>query len=82
MTKDDLKAGHVYEAKKPKKGWDGLVNDRQIMWMSRGEDRVQYDSPSVDHGRRFPIISVEAFLKWAGQDVTDSMPKGEWRKER
>lgn len=41
---------------------------------------VQYDSPSVKHGKNYPKISLTKFLKWAGKEVTDLMPKGEWRK--
>lgn len=39
---------------------------------------VQYDSPTVGRGRRYPTIPASKFLKWAGSDVTSKMPKGEW----
>lgn len=25
------------------------------------------------------IVPIEKFLKWAGRDITNEMPKGEWR---
>lgn len=42
--------------------------------------QVQYDSPSVKDGKKYPTITMTKFLKWAGKDVTDQMPSGEWRK--
>jgi hypothetical protein len=78
MTTEDLKIGRAYRAKRPRPGSPvGLVNDRQIKWL--GATSVQYDSPSVGMGRRFPEISIEAFLKWASHDVTDELPEGEWQ---
>jgi hypothetical protein len=45
--------------------------------MGRGE--VQYHGPAVKLGRHHPIVSVEAFLKWAAYDCTKEMPeKGAW----
>lgn len=70
-----LAVGRVYRAKKPRgvnAGADTLVNDRQIRWLNAFS--VQYDSPSVSNGRTFPTVSREAFLSWAGADVTESMP--------
>lgn len=78
ITADPFRVGRVFAAKKPKRVWPaGLWNDRQILWV--GIDQIQYDSPSVAFGRRHPIISRQQFEKWAGQDVTDQMPKNEWR---
>lgn len=70
--------GKVFEAKKPKRiGFSGLWNDRQILYI--GDGLIQYDSPSVKHGRKYPAVSIEEFEKWAGRDVTEEMPKGDWR---
>lgn len=41
---------------------------------------VQYDSPTVRHGKNYPKITATKFIKWAGKDVTNIMPKGEWAK--
>lgn len=73
----ELIVGHVYEGKRPAVvGWGG-VNDRQIKWIGIAE--VQYDSPSVPDGRRYPKVTHAAFRKWAARDITDQMPKDEWR---
>lgn len=74
-----LIVGHVYEAKRPTVigVFDRLINDRQIKWVGLLE--VQYDSPSVPNGRRYPKVSHEAFRKWAARDITDQMPDNEWR---
>lgn len=75
-----LIVGHVYEAKRQTAIglFPRLVNDRQIVWVGLME--VQYDSPTVAHGRKYPKVSHEAFRRWAARDVTDLMPKGEWRE--
>ena len=90
LTKDDLRVGHVYFAKSPKEhGFPPLLGDRQILWIGLIYDNkegfvdgLQYDSPSVREGRHYPKISITKFLKWAEADVTDKMPKGEWRYAR
>ena len=77
----ELIVGHVYEAKRPRSVglFEPLMNDRQIKWISFNE--VQYDSPTVGLGRRYPRASKEAFLKWAARDITKEMPPGEWRSK-
>lgn len=90
LTIDDLKVGRVYSAKEPKEyGFPSLLGDRQILWIGKGYDEkegfvtfVQYDSPSVRNGRNYPKITAQKFLKWAKEDVTELMPKGEWRWAR
>ncbi len=75
-----LKAGRIYEAKKPALvGSYAQVNDRQIVWISPDGSRVQYDSPSVAFGRRRPIVTAAKFLEWAARDVTEEMPPEDWR---
>lgn len=78
-TSLELIVGHVYEAKRRKSVglFEPLMNDRQIRWV--GVNQVQYDSPTVAHGRKYPTVSKEAFLKWAARDITKEMPPGEWR---
>lgn len=72
-----LVVGRVYRAKKPKGcSFPPLCDDRQIKWI--GGDQVQYDSPSVQNGRRYPTISRDKFLAWVDRDVTDELPDGEW----
>lgn len=75
----ELKVGRVYRAKKPRSAYIGMTayyNDRQVIWIGLGE--VQYDSPTVGFGRKFPKVTTEAFLKWAGADITAEMPKESW----
>jgi len=74
-----FKPGHVYEAKKPKVvGF--YYDDRQILHI--GLNAIQYDSPTVAPGKKYPSVSKEKFAKWAGRDITDEMPKGEWRMKK
>lgn len=75
-----LIVGHVYRAKHPRGiGFhEPLTNDRMIVWMDSFEREVQYDSPSVAFGRKFPKISVDTFRAWASRDVTAEMTDGEW----
>lgn len=78
LESKDLQVGRCYRAKRPARIglFPSLINDRQIKWI--GGDQVQYDSPSVKDGRRYPVVKIEAFLKWADRDVTDELPKGQW----
>lgn len=39
---------------------------------------VQYDSPTVGPGKKYPITTASKFLKWAEKNVTEIMPKGAW----
>ncbi len=45
------------------------------------EYRVQYDSPTVKDGKNYPSVWESEFEQWAGKEVTDVMPKGEWRRK-
>ena len=71
----DIVKGRTYRVKKPANS-GGLVNDRQVVYVSATS--VQYDGPTVGFGRHYPTVSREKFEAWAGEDVTDSLPKGEW----
>lgn len=80
---EDLKAGRVYRAKRPKVVHTlggSYINDRQILSISPFEDTIQYDSPKVGFGSKYPVISVEKFLKWAAKDITDDLPPDEWEE--
>ena len=74
----NIERGHVYRAKKPKGIGMFLpyFDDRQVVYVS--SDRVQYDSPTVRDGRRYPTIDRDKFEKWAGSDVTEGYPAGDW----
>lgn len=85
MTSENLSlvVGRVYRAKRPARTGsiiDPVWNDRMIIWI--GEYDVQYDSPAITLGRRYPRVSKEAFLKWAHSDITDQMPNNEWRSAK
>lgn len=76
----ELLVNHVYRAKKPQRvGFDD-VNDRSILHL--GLSSVQYDSPTVKNGKRYPSIATEKFLEWAGEDVTEGYPDGDWARWR
>lgn len=75
MSKIELVRGRSYRAKKPANS-GGLVNDRQIIYID--ERIVQYDGPAVGFGRHYPKVDRAKFEAWAGSDVTDSLPNGEW----
>lgn len=78
MQAEEIKVGHKYRAKKPKAiGPQQQVDDRQVLYV--GFTQVQYDSPSVIWGKQYPRISMEKFLKWAGEDITDTLPEGQWK---
>lgn len=40
--------------------------ERTVLWISPDGRRVQYDGPAVRIGRNYPVVSAEAFAKWAG----------------
>lgn len=71
----DIKVGRIYRAKKPA-NCGGLCNDRQVLFANAFS--VQYDGPAVAHGRNYPKVARDVFEKWAGADVTDELPEGEW----
>jgi hypothetical protein len=74
-----LKVGRIYRAKKPKGfGFPRLCDDRQIVHLS--SMNVQYDSPSVPRGRKYPVVTIEKFREWASHDVTESLPEGDWQE--
>lgn len=78
MKIEDLKVGRVYRAKRPRVVHTlggSYINDRQILSISPFEENIQYDSPKVGFGSKYPVISVEKFLKWADKDITDSLPQ-------
>lgn len=74
-----LEQGHTYSAKRPASVgvFDPVWNDRMILRL--WENSVQYDSPTIRDGRKYPIVSKEKFLRWAKEDVTDEIPEGSWR---
>lgn len=77
MKIEDLKVGRVYRAKRPRVVHTlggSYINDRQILYISPFEETIQYDTPKVGFGSRYPVISVEKFLKWAAKDITDDLP--------
>lgn len=80
IKRENLKVGQVWRAKKPQRV--GLIrqywNDRMIIYIGPAE--VQYDSPAVGNGKKYPRISMERFLKWVGSDVTAQTPKGDWNE--
>ena len=82
LTASEIKVGRTYSAKRQRIDglFEPLICDRQVLWVDSFGITVQYDSPSVKNGKNYPKVSMEKFLKWADKDITDQMPKGEWRK--
>lgn len=82
MDEQDLRVGRVYRGKRKPTTFVALheevYNDRQVLWIGLGE--VQYDAPSVRAGRNYPKIPKDKFLAWAGEDVTDRLPEGDWER--
>jgi hypothetical protein len=80
LTAADIKVGRTYEAKRiALVSSENLANDRQVLYVNLHMTEVQYDSPTVRGGAAYPVLSMEKFLKWARRDVTNLMPKGDWR---
>ena len=75
QPKFSLAVGQVWRAKKPKDVF-GFFDDRQITYVSGEGDMVQYDSPTVRMGRRFPTTTRDRFERWAGKLV--ALPEGDW----
>ena len=71
-----LTRGRTYRAKKPAHV-NGFVNDRTLLHV--GVFTVQYDGPAVADGARYPQVRIEAFEKWAAEDVTDQLPTGDYQ---
>lgn len=70
MKIEDLKVGRVYRAKRPRVVHTlggSYINDRQILYISPFEETIQYDSPKVGFGSRYPVISVKNGLSEAGK---------------
>jgi hypothetical protein len=81
MNIDDIKTGKTYRSKRPAPAgsiFQPYFNDRQVIWCSHEANLLQYDSPSVALGRKYPKVTIDKFLKWVGKDVTDELPEGEW----
>lgn len=81
ITEADLRVGHVYSAKRPQTAglFDDRLNDRLVLHLNMIDRTLQYDSPTVRNGRRFPRVSIDTFLRWAKADVTKLCPIDEWR---
>lgn len=65
----EFSVGQVWRAKRPAHS-NGFVNDRVIM----------YVSPAVNFGRKLPIVDAQVFEKWAGREVRNELPEGEWQR--
>lgn len=80
----EILCGHVYRAKRPKPSgsfFEPVFDDRSVLYISEplfGEPRVQYDSPTVRSGRKYPMVDRSKFERWAGQDVTEGYPDDGW----
>ncbi|MGI4815886.1 MAG: hypothetical protein ACRYG5_10015 [Janthinobacterium lividum] len=68
--------GQVWRAKKPRNS-NGLVNDRMILHID-STGAVQYDGPAVQRGCHYPKVTQDIFEKWAGRQVKEELPEGEW----
>ena len=73
----EIQRGRTYRAKKPGNA-SGYYNDRQVLYVSA--ESVQYDGPAVGFGQKYPTVPRAKFEAWAGEDVTDKLPVGEWQR--
>ena len=72
LTAEDIKVGHWYEAKNHRGCGGGRPNnDRQVVWISSFKENVQYNSDTVANGRHLPMVTMEAFLKWAKREICE-----------
>lgn len=83
MSDKQLTVGKVYRAKKPRAAGSALnplVNDRAIIWIGSCSDQIQYDSPSLLDGAKYPTVTKEQFMKWMGGEINEAndLPDGEW----
>ena len=65
MKIEDLKVGRVYRAKRPRVVHTlggSYINDRQILYISPFEETIQYDSPKVGFGSRYPVINEKIYV--------------------
>ena len=73
--------GHIYRAKRPKPAggiFAPVFNDRVVVYINPLSERVQYDSPTVRRGWKYPTTSRVQFETWAGSDVTEGYPDEGW----
>lgn len=74
LAAEDIQRGRIYRARRPKQRFTLALgdhyNDREVIWVSQGRTQVQYDGPAVRLGSRYPMVSMEKFLQWAGKDIT------------
>lgn len=83
----NIERGHVYRGKKKARSF--YHNDRQVLYVSPVS--VQYDAPTISDGCRgcahctnpdahdkYPTIRREQFEAWAGSDVSEGYPAGDW----
>lgn len=79
LTAEQITVGHTYRAKRPTKNWisGAIENDRVVLWIDPERRIVQYDSPTVAIGRRYPKVEMEKFLKWVSHDVTPEQEPSE-----
>ncbi len=70
MKPENIKVDKLYRGHRRRKLWNGEYDDRVIVWVSSDMSMVQYDSYSVGVGRYYPETTMEKFLKWAKEEVT------------
>lgn len=83
MDASELLVGKTYRAKKPRPaaGYCApLYNDREILWIDHDRGILQYDGPAIKFKARIPKVTIEKFLDWAGEDVTEKLKPGEWQE--
>ncbi len=74
----EILRGHIYRAKRPKPTVTGDFNDRMVLYINPLSGRIQYDSPTVRSGWKYPTVDHAQFEAWAGSDVTEGYPNGDW----
>ena len=64
MKAEDIHVHGVYRGKR--RG----VSDRFVMFISSDRSVVQYDSDAVRIGQHFPSVSMDKFLRWAKEEIS------------
>ena len=81
MADLEITVGRVYRAKRPTLCGTLLrptYNDRMVIWIDKWGESLQYDSATIKTGGKYRCAAMADFKKWAGKDVTDTTPEGDW----
>lgn len=70
LRPEDIRVGVTYRGKRRRKVRDEY-DGRTVLNVSGGQSSVQYDSETIGVGRHYPTVSMERFLAWALEPVSE-----------